>query len=95
MSTTDTIEVVIHLPPELYERVAREAASEAHGTEEFLGTLIAQGIDAHRSTREILEEVSRSYRTRLRRAGKTDQSADEVLAELGQVREQVARELYP
>jgi hypothetical protein len=95
MSTTSTVEVVLRLPSELYERVAREAAAEEHDTEEFLRSLIAEGMDAHRSTSEILEEVSRSYRARLERQGKANQSPEEILSELRGLREQVARELYP
>jgi len=45
--------------------------------------------------RELFERVSREYRARLAREGKLDQSPDEVLQELRDVREQIAREFYP
>jgi hypothetical protein len=45
--------------------------------------------------RELLEQVSEDYRARLAREGKLEQSSDDVLQELRDLREQIARDLYP
>jgi hypothetical protein len=96
MSTTDeTVEVTLTLPRGVYERVAHAAACERRQLEELLSTLVAEGLDAHASVRDLLEGVSAQYRARLDREGKLQQSPDEVLQELRELREQIARELYP
>ena len=73
-------------------------ASRDHGTrqvEDLLHTLVAEGLEAHTTIRELLEHVSEDYRARLTREGKLDQSSDDVLQELRDLREQITRELYP
>jgi hypothetical protein len=96
MSTTpQTVQVTVTLPKDVYERAAQVAEAEQHQLGELLGTLVAEGLEGRASVREILERVSREYRARLAREGKLDQSPDEVLQELRELREQVARELYP
>jgi hypothetical protein len=47
------------------------------------------------TTRELLEQVSEDYRARLAHEGKLEQSSDDVLQELRDLREQIARDLYP
>ena len=94
-STEQVVHVTVKLPKEIYDRVAHTAAGEHRQLEDLLSVLVAEGLDAHASVRELFEHVSVQYRERLTREGKLDQSADEVLQELRAVREQIAGELYP
>ena len=96
MSTTDeTVHVTLTLPREIYERVAQEAADEQRQLDELLSALVAAGLEARAPVRELLEHVSTRYRARLAREHKLQQSPDEVLQELREIREQIAGELYP
>ncbi len=94
-NTEQSVRVTLRLPKEIYERVARTAAGEQQQLEDLLGILVAEGLDAHATVRELFEHVSAQYRARLAQEEKLDQSADEVLQELRAVREQIASELYP
>ena len=94
-STEQVVQVMVKLPKEIYDRVVHAAAGEQQSLEDLLSVLVAEGLDAHASVRELFEHVSAQYRARLAREGKLDQSADEVLQELRAVREQIAGELYP
>jgi hypothetical protein len=96
MSKTDqTMQVTLRLPKDIYERAAQAAANEQRQLEDLLSALVAEGLDAHATVRELFEHVSEQYRARLAREGKLDQSSDDVLQELHTLREQIARELYP
>lgn len=96
MSNTDqTVQVTLLLPKDIYERAAQAASKEQRQIDDILSTLIAEGLDAHASVRELFERVSEQYRARLAREGKLHQSSDDVLQELRTLREQIARELYP
>lgn len=79
----------------MYERVTHAAGVEQRQVEDLLRTLVAEGIEAHTTIRALLEHVSADYRARLAREGKLEQSADDVLQELRDLREQITRELYP
>ena len=93
--TEQTVEVTLKLPKHIYERVSIAASGEQRQLEELLSTLIAEGLDAHASVRDLFERVSEQYRSRLAADGKLAQSSDDVLRELRALREQIARELYP
>ena len=96
MSTSaQTIEVPLTLPKDVYERAAKTAQAEQRQIAELLGSLVAERLTGRDSPREAFERASASYRARLAREGKLDQSPDEVLQELRELREQVARELSP
>ena len=90
-----TIAVTLPLLHDVYNLVSQAAASEGRSFEDLLGRLVIEGLDAHASTREIMERVSVEYQARVSGEGKSQQSADEVLQELRELREQIARELYP
>ena len=94
-SISQTVQVTLRLPKDLYERVAHAAVTEQRQVEDLLNTFIAEGLDAHATIRELFEHVSEHYRARLAREGKLHQSSDDVLRELRDLREQIARELYP
>ena len=90
-----TVQVTLNLPKDIYERVARAVVEERRRLEDLLNALVAEGLDAHATVRELFECVSEQYRARLTGEGKLDQSADGVLQELRTLREQIVRELYP
>ena len=94
-SMSQTVQVTLQLPKDMYERVTQAALVEQQQVEDLLRTLIAEGLEAHTTIRELLEHVSEDYRARLAREGKLDQSSDAVLQELRDFREQITRELYP
>ena len=94
-SIGQTVHVTLQLPKDMYERITQAALMEQRQVEDLLRTLIAEGLEAHTTIRELLEHVSEDYRARLARAGKLHQSSDDVLQELRDLREQIARELYP
>ncbi len=94
-NTEQVVQVTVKLPKGIYERAVRAATGEQQQLEDLLSVLIAEGLDAHATTRELFEHVSTHYRDRLSREGKLAQSADEVLQELGMLREQIASGLYP
>jgi hypothetical protein len=96
MSSTDqTVNIMLKLPKDIYERAALTAAGERRQLEDLLSALVAEGLDAHASVRELFDHVSEQYRARLTSEGKLAQSGDDVLRELRALREQIARELYP
>ena len=70
---------------ELAEQVAALGPSEQ---EEFLERV------ANLNFRRGLEMLSRKYRERLASAGKLNQKADEVMADLEQIREKIAANEY-
>ena len=94
-SSGQTVQVTLWLPKDVYERATQAARMEQQQVEDLLRTLIAEGLEAHTTLRELLEHVSKDYRARLAREGKLHQSSDDVLQELRDLREQIARELYP
>jgi hypothetical protein len=89
-----TVQVTLSLPKDIYERVAGTAVEERRRLEDLLSALVAEGLDAHATVRELFERVSEQYRARLTGEGKLDQSADGVLQELRTLRKQIVRELY-
>ena len=93
--TGQTVQVTMRLPKDIYERVTQTAAKEQRQVEDLLGALVAEGLEAHATVRDLLEHVSEHYRARLAGEGKLHQSSEDVLQELRDLREQVARELYP
>ena len=92
-SIGQTVQVTLRLPKDMYERVTQAALIEQQQVEDLLRTLIAEGLEAHTTLRELLEHVSEDYRARLACEGKLQQSSDNVLQELRSLREQIAREL--
>ena len=94
-SMGQTVQVTLRLPKDMYERITQAALLGQQQVEDLLRTLIAEGLEAHTTVRELLEHVSEDYRARLAREGKLRQSSDEVLQELRDLREQITRELYP
>ena len=95
VGTGQTVQVTLQLPRSMYERVTQAALTEQRQLVDFLNDLVAEGLETHMTTRELLEHVSEDYRTRLAREGRLNQSSDAVQQELRALREQVAHDLYP
>lgn len=96
MSTrSQNARATLTLPKDVYDRAEQAAADEQRQLGELLSGLVAEGLEARASVRELFEHASAQYRARLAREGKLDQSPEEVLQELRTLREQVTRELYP
>ena len=93
--TCQTVHVTLQLPKDMYARVTQAAYMEQRQVEDLLSTLIAEGLEAYATIRELLEHVSEDYRARLAYEGKLQQSPDDVLQEFRDLREQIARALYP
>ena len=94
-SMGQTVQVTLRLPKDMYERVTQAALMEQRQVEDLLSILIAEGLEAHTTIQELLEHVSEDYRARLAREVKLHLSSDDVLQGLRDLREQIARELYP
>jgi hypothetical protein len=94
-SIGQTVQVTLRLPKDVYERITQAAVMEQLQVEDLLSALIAEGLEAHTTIRELLEHVSEDYRTRLAHEGTLHQSSDDVLQGLRDLREHIARELYP
>ena len=90
-----TVQVTARLSKDRYEQVKQAAHAEKCPVEDLLGRLIAQGLEAHMTLRDIWDRVSQDYRARLARSGKLSQSAETVRQELRTLREQIARDIYP
>lgn len=96
MSSADqTVDVMLRLPKDIYERAAIAAAGEQRQLADLLSSLVAEGLAIHASIRKLFEQVSEQYRARLASEGKLTQSGDDLLNELRALREQIARQLYP
>ena len=68
---------------------------EHRPVEDLLDSLIVEGAGQPCRHPGNTEQVSQDYRARLAREGKLSQSANVVRQELSDLREQIARDLYP
>ncbi len=94
-NSNQTRQVTLLIPEAVYQQAAQTASDEQRGVEELLGLLIVEGLTAHSTTRQIFEWVSGQYCDRLSQSGKHNQSSEEVMQELQNLREHIAHELYP
>ena len=60
-SIGQTVQVTLRLPKDMYERVTQAALMEQRQVEDLLSTLIAEGLEAYATIRELLEHVSEDY----------------------------------
>jgi hypothetical protein len=95
MSSVDsTVTITLQIPEAVYQHATETAAHEQQGVEELLNRLILEGLNSYTTVRSILEVVSRHYRERLQQENRLNQSDDEILQDLRNIRAQVADELY-
>ena len=90
-----TVPITLHLPRSLYERLQQTAEAQHQTPEEVLSAVLSRDLDRQAIAREALEQARKSYRERLEREGKLNQTPEEVLAELAEVRQRIANQLYP
>src|SRR5437667_12068148 len=88
------IDVNVRLPRETYEEVCQAASKEKRSVDDELAMLVESGLKAERSYQELFDELAKEYRARMHREGKSDQTKEEVLAELRALRQKVADEFY-
>ena len=91
----DSITINIELPREEYERVEAQARQEQLSVSQLIPGLVSSELRRREKARRLLTEASRSYRARLAKDGKLDQTPEEIFAELRLIREEVASELFP
>jgi hypothetical protein len=94
-ANSETADVTLKLPRSVYETAMELARATAQPITDLLSSVVTDGLAIPDSPREGFERVSASYRARPAREGKLDQSPEEVLQELRELREQVVRDLYP
>src|SRR5258708_36948042 len=91
----DHVSVTLRLSRPMMDSGGALAKRRNSTVETQLEQLVENGLAAELTVRERLERLSESYRARLAREGRSNQSAEEVMEELRRIREQVADELYP
>lgn len=91
----ETMTVTMRVSRSTFERAAQIAAREQRQLEELWGVVVDEGLTNHESAKEILERVSQSYCARLEREGKLNQTSQEIMQELRELRERLADEDYP
>lgn len=89
-----TVQVTLRLPREIYQQASQTADGERCSVEDFLSQLVVGSLQMSES-RRLWQSISDRYRRRLANEGKLDQSPDEILRELSELREEVANERYP
>jgi len=92
---SDNVTIELELPRAEYERVEAQARKEHRSVSQVIPVLLHSELRRREKARRMLEEVSESYRELLASEGKLDQAPEEVLAELRQLRDEVANELFP
>ena len=93
--SAQNITVTFDLAKDVYERVSETASHEHRPLEEMLSKLVGEGLHVHATMRELFEAVSSQYRGRLSHEGKLNEPPEAVIADLRELREQIADELYP
>ncbi len=86
--------ITLTVPDEVYEQALSAAKSKRRSIEAHMSAVLEEAITSDQSARALLQKVSRSYKRRLARQGKLDQSDSEVLQELEAQRERIARAIY-
>jgi metal-responsive CopG/Arc/MetJ family transcriptional regulator len=87
--------VSVTLPRELVERVDELARKDNATREHELEALLDSGLRNRLDFRERMERLSEGYCARLAAEGRAEETAEQILAKLRELREQTAQELYP
>ena len=90
----DCVTIQIDLPHEEYKRVEAHARQEHLSVSQLIPGLVSSELRRREKARRLLTEASKSYRARLTKDGKLDQTPEEIFAELRLIREEVANEDY-
>lgn len=87
-------QITITLPHAIVEQIEAMVGETGSTLESESARLIELGLRTKQDVRRQWRELSESYRARLSREGKLEQSPEDVMEELRRIREQVADELY-
>lgn len=91
----DSVTIQVDLPRAEYELVEAEARKERRPVSEVIPGLVSSELYRREKARRMLQAASESYRAQLAAEGKLDQTPEEIFADLRQLREEVANELFP
>jgi histidinol dehydrogenase len=94
-ATEERVSVTLELPRRTMDRISELAGLHNESLTDRLEAIVEKGLDAELSYTERFDRLSEMYRARLKAEGKLDQTDEEVLAELREVRERIANEPYP
>ena len=92
---TDAITIELALPREQYERAESEARKQHRSIEEMIPELIEAGLRSHLSARELMEQLSEEYRSRLIATSEPELTPEQLLEKLRQDREDIVNARYP
>ncbi|SRR5258708_24009455 len=92
---TDGVTIQVELPRKEYKRVEAQTRKEHLSESQVIPGLISSELRRREKARRLMAEASESYRARLAKEGKLDQTPEEIFAELRAIREEVAKELFP
>jgi hypothetical protein len=87
--------ITLTLPRSLIIKLDELANSMRTTRDLEVQALIEDRIRREKEGREAFERLSEMYRGRMEREGKANQTSEEIMEELRQLREEVANELYP
>lgn len=91
----ERVAVTVSVPKDILDRIEELATERKTTRDREVESLLRIGLKTRSRIRESFDRLSESYRARLAREGKLNQTFEEVMEELRKVREQVANELYP
>jgi hypothetical protein len=94
-ATEERVSITLTLPREVLDQVDCLAKQSKESVEKEFESLIESGLKSRLSAQERFDRLSDMYRARLAREGKLNQTSEEIMAELQEIREKVANEFYP
>lgn len=95
-STNDeTITVTVNLPKATFDRAEKLAIQRHKKLPQVLTDLVIEGVERRAILMKLWDEAKISYATRRAQEGKAQQSDEDVLTDLRDLRERIAGEKYP
>jgi hypothetical protein len=91
---TETVIVDVELTREVYERIEQQALLEHRTVAELIPSLIHNGLESRKTTREIMEMISRDYCANLEKSGERELTSQELLEKLRRDREEIVAKSY-
>lgn len=91
----ELVDITVKLPRSVVENLDDLASSHRSTRDVEVRSLIEDRLRRQKEGREAFDRLSAMYRTRMEKEGKADQTSEEIMEELRELREKVANELYP
>ena len=91
-ATEERVSITLSVPREVLDQVDYLAQQSKASVEKEFESLIESGLKSRLSIQESFDRLSEMYRARLAREGKLNQTSEEIMAELREIREKVANE---